>query len=119
MRYVFGFLGVFALSLALSVGCSDGGVDGGSGGTAGTGGTGGTSEKYDFDAVDSAAAAFVETFGLNGLTLAVVRKDEGLVYEKGYGESGSDRISLVASTSKVLAAGVILTLVDDGLLELD
>jgi CubicO group peptidase (beta-lactamase class C family) len=119
MRYVFGFLGVFALSLVLSVGCTEDGGEGGSGGTAGTGGTGGTSEKYDFSEVDSAAAAFVETFGLDGLTLAVVRKDEGQIYEKGYGDFGSDRVSLVASTSKVLAAGVILTLVDDGSLELD
>ena len=42
MRYVFGFLGVFALSLMLSVGCSEGGGEGGSGGTAATGGTGGS-----------------------------------------------------------------------------
>ncbi len=116
MRCLFGFLGVFTLSLMLSLGCNEAGDEGGSGGT---GGTGGTSEKYDFSAVDSAAAAFVETFGLNGLTLAVVREGEGGIYEKGYGQFGSDRISLVASTSKVLAAGVILTLVDDGSLELD
>ena len=39
MRYLCGFLGVFALSLALSVGCSE---DGGNGGTAGTGGSAGS-----------------------------------------------------------------------------
>jgi len=120
MRYVCGFLCVCALGLTPLVGCSETAGDGGSGGSAGTGGAGGTSEKYDFSAVDSAAAAFVETFNsVEGLTLAVVRKDEGLIYEKGYGEFESDRISLIASTSKVPAAGVILTLVDDGLLELD
>jgi len=35
MRCVFGFLGVFALSLVLSLGCSEGGGEGGSGGTDG------------------------------------------------------------------------------------
>ena len=40
-RYLFGFLGVFALSLMLSLGCGEGGGEGGSGGTAGSGGTGG------------------------------------------------------------------------------
>ena len=119
MRYLFGLVCIFSLGFLLVVGCSEGGGADGTGGTAGTGGTGGSSEKYDFSAVDSAAATFVETFGLNGLTLAVVREGEGEIYEKGYGEFDSDRISLVASTSKVLAAGVILTLVDDGLLELD
>lgn len=98
------------------LGCSE---PGGGGGSGGSGGTAGASGKYDFGAVDLAAADFVEGFGLNGLTLAVVRKDEGQIYEEGYGEFESDRISLVASTSKVPAAGVILTLVDDGLLELD
>ena len=35
MSYLFGFLGVFALSLMLSVSCSEGGGEGGSGGTGG------------------------------------------------------------------------------------
>ena len=38
MRYVFELVGVLALSLMLSVGCSDNGGDGGSGGSGGTGG---------------------------------------------------------------------------------
>jgi len=42
MRCVFGFLGVFALSLVLSLGCSEGGGEGGSGGTDGAGGSAGT-----------------------------------------------------------------------------
>jgi hypothetical protein len=41
MRYILGFLGVFALGLMLSVGCSDNEGTGGSGGSAGTGGMGG------------------------------------------------------------------------------
>ena len=78
------------------------------------------SVKYDFSAVDTAAESFVaSSSGIPGLTLAVVRKDEGQIYEKGYGEFERDRIILVASAGKVLAAGVIVALVDDGLLELD
>jgi len=41
MRYV-GFLSVLALSLMVSLGCGEGGGEGGSGGMAGTGGTAGT-----------------------------------------------------------------------------
>ena len=78
------------------------------------------SAKYDFSAVDSAAESFIAgSTAIRGLTLAVVREDEGQIYEKGYGEFDRDRIILVASSGKVLAAGVILALVDDGLLELD
>ena len=42
MRSQLGFLGAFALSLALMAGCSDENGEGGSGGTAGTGGTAGS-----------------------------------------------------------------------------
>ena len=78
------------------------------------------SAKYDFSAVDSAAESFVASSpAVRGLTLAVVRKDQGQIYEKGYGEFERDRIILVASAGKVLAAGAIVALVDEGLLELD
>jgi CubicO group peptidase (beta-lactamase class C family) len=56
---------------------------------------------------------------LDGLTLAVVRRGEGQIYAKGYGKFKRDRISLIASTTKTLSAGVILSLVDDGMLDLD
>jgi CubicO group peptidase (beta-lactamase class C family) len=116
MRYLFGFMCVLALGI---MGCGETAGTGGSGGDRGPGGSGGSGEKYDFSAVDEAAAGFVQTHDLEGLTLAVVREDEGQIYEKGYGEFESDRISVIASTSKVPAAGVMLSLVDDGLLELD
>ncbi len=103
-RYFVGFLCVCALGAVPVVGC---------------GGTG-DGAKYDFSAVDSVVADFMADYpAVEGVTLAVVRGDEGQVYEKGYGDFGSDRISLIASTSKVLSVGVILALVDDGLLELD
>lgn len=77
---------------------------------------------YDFTEVDSAVADFLEAYGaygVSGLTLAVVQRDDGKIYEKGYGDFDPDRVSLIRSTGKVLSAGVILTLVDDGLLDLD
>jgi len=77
------------------------------------------SRTYDFSAVDSAVADFMDAYGVSGLTLAVAHKDDGQIYEKGYGDFDRDRVSLIASTGKVLSAGVILTLVDDGLLDLD
>jgi len=137
-RYLVGFLCVYALGVMPLVGCSETTGDGGSGGAAGDGGSGGAggvggansapldyetnpnSLKYDFSEVDSAAEGFVSAVpSVLGLTLAVVRKDEGQIYEKGYGDFGRDRISLIASTTKVLSVGVILTLVDDGLLGLN
>lgn len=75
--------------------------------------------SYDFSAVDSAVAEFMDAYGVSGLTLAVVHRHHGQIYEKGYGEFDADRASLIASTGKVLSAGLILTLVDEGLLELD
>ena len=77
-------------------------------------------EKYDFSEVDATVAGFMADYSdVEGVTLAVVRTDEGQIYEKGYGDFSADRISLITSTGKVLAAGVILTLVDDGLLDVD
>jgi CubicO group peptidase (beta-lactamase class C family) len=78
------------------------------------------SAKYDFSEVDITVHDFLEDYpALNGVTLAIVRGAEGQIYEKGYGELGRDRISLIASTGKVLSVGIILTLVDEGLLDLD
>ena len=42
-----------------------------------------------------------------------------MVHEQYWGEFGPDRVSLVASSSKMIAAGVLLALADDGLLDLD
>jgi CubicO group peptidase (beta-lactamase class C family) len=133
MRILFTFMCVLALGV---MGCGETtgtGGSGGDGGSAGTGGAGGIdnwapldfesnphSAKYDFSPVDTAMEDFVETWStVEGVTLGIVRKGEGQIYEKGYGEFARDRISLLASVTKPLTAGVILSLVDDGLLELD
>jgi CubicO group peptidase (beta-lactamase class C family) len=77
-------------------------------------------EKYDFSEVDATVAGFMADYSdVKGVTLAVVRTDEGQIYERGYGDFDADRISLIASLSKVRSAGVILSLVDEGLLDVD
>lgn len=56
---------------------------------------------------------------LNGAGLIVVHADDGVVYHQHWGEFSEDRISLVASSSKMISAGVLARLDDDGLLDLD
>ncbi len=79
-----------------------------------------TSETvYDFSAVGPIVEAAVDENGLGGAGLVVVDRDDGVVHEQYWGEFGPDRISLIASSSKMIAAGVLLALSDDGLLDLD
>jgi CubicO group peptidase (beta-lactamase class C family) len=49
----------------------------------------------------------------------VVDRDAGIVHERYWGEFGPDRVSLVASTSKMIVAAVLAALSDAGLLDLD
>jgi CubicO group peptidase (beta-lactamase class C family) len=49
----------------------------------------------------------------------IVDRDDGIVHEEYWGEFGPDRVSLFASSSKSIAAGVLLRLADRGLLDLD
>ena len=74
---------------------------------------------YDFAAVEPVVKAFIEENGLNGAGLVIVDADDGVVLERYWGKFGPERRSLVASSSKMLAAGVLLGLHDDGLLDID
>ena len=78
-----------------------------------------TAAAYDFSAVGPIVQGFVDQHGLNGAGLIVVDRDDGVVDEQYWGEFGPDRISLVASSSKMITAGVLLRLQDDGLLDID
>ena len=49
----------------------------------------------------------------------MVDKDDGVVHEDYWGEFGPQRVSLIASSSKMVTAGVLLHLQDRGLLTLD
>ncbi len=74
---------------------------------------------YDFSAVSPIIQAFVDDKGLNGAGLIVVDRDDGVVYEDYWGVFDADRISLIASASKMIVAGVLLRLQDDGLLDIN
>ncbi len=62
---------------------------------------------------------FVDDRGLDGAGLVVVDRDDGIVHEQYWGEFSADRVSLVASASKMLVAGVLMRLDDQGLLDVD
>ena len=75
--------------------------------------------RRDFSEVDTIVADFVADRGLNGAGLVVVDADDGVVHEQYWGEFDADRVSLVASSSKQITAGVLLHLQDQGLIDLD
>lgn len=74
---------------------------------------------FDFDAVDETVAAFVDDQGLSGAGLIIVHRDLGVIHHEHWGVYDEDRISLIASSSKMVTAGVLLRLQDDGLVDLD
>jgi CubicO group peptidase (beta-lactamase class C family) len=77
------------------------------------------SAAYDFTAIGPIVEEYVERNGMNGAGLVVVQRDDGIVHEQYWGEFAPDRISLVASSSKMVVAGVLMHLDDAGLLEID
>ena len=114
-----------------STSTSDGSSDGTSGsaapgttpGTTGSAGVGSeessTADGYDFAAVAPIVEEFIDANDLNGAGLVVVDAEDGVVYEDYWGEFDADRISLIASSSKMISAGVLLNLADQGLLDID
>lgn len=75
--------------------------------------------EYDVSAVTPIVDAFVEQHGLNGAALVIVDADAGIVGEHYVGEFAADRISFVASATKMVTAGVLMHLADQGLLDPD
>ncbi len=77
-------------------------------------------EDADFGEVATTMDAFVAEQDLTGAGLVIVDPDEGIVYEHYVGEDfGPDHLSLIASSSKMLTAGVLMRLHDQGVLDLD
>lgn len=74
---------------------------------------------FDFSAIDPVVQGFVTARGLNGAGLVVVDGEQGAVYEQYWGEFDDERVSFVASSSKMLVAGILLHLQDQGLLDMD
>jgi CubicO group peptidase (beta-lactamase class C family) len=74
---------------------------------------------YDFSAIQPIVTDFVVSRGLAGASLIVVERDDGVVHEEYWGEFDADRVSLIASSSKMISAGVLLHLDDEGILDID
>lgn len=75
--------------------------------------------EYDFSAIEAIVADFVDERDLDGAGLVVVQRDDGIVHEEYWGEFDADRISLIASSSKMITAGVLFHLDDEGVLDID
>ena len=73
----------------------------------------------DFSAITSIVQEFVDTNGLDGAGLVIVDRDDGIVDQQYWGEFSADRVSLIASSSKMITAGVLVRLAQDGLLDMD
>lgn len=76
-------------------------------------------EAVGFDAVDEFAEQVVADFDLDGASLIVVHRDDGVIHNAHYGSFEPGRISLIASSSKMISAGVLLHLQEQGLLDID
>ena len=75
-----------------------------------------TPDSYDFTSLDDLLSRIARKHG--GCALVLV-KDDRVIYRKGFGSHGPDKVIPVASASKWLAGAVIMSLVDDGKLSLD
>lgn len=75
--------------------------------------------NYDFAAISPIVLKYIKGQELNGAALVVVDKADGVVYSQAWGEFTPERISLVASSSKMIVAGVLLHLHDQGKLDID
>ncbi len=112
--------GVLALLAALTAaGCSSDDAAGAEESSASGATSTAPAREYDFSAVAPIIEAFVAQQGLNGAGLVIVDEDEGIIDEQYFGEFDADRVSLVASASKMVTAGVLVRLADQGLLDLD
>ena len=74
---------------------------------------------YDFSATSEFMQGFVDEMGLNGATVIVVDRDEGVIYRDDFGEFGPGRISLIGNLGELFSSGILMRLHDDGLLDID
>lgn len=66
-----------------------------------------------------AVADLVDESGLDGASFIIVTADDGVIYEQYFGSFDASRVSLVASASKMISAGVLVKLDEEGLLDID
>ena len=74
---------------------------------------------YDFADVSAIVETHVAEQGLSGAGLIIVERDDGVVHEEYWGDFDADRVSLIASSGKMIAAGVLMSLDDQGVLDVD
>lgn len=75
--------------------------------------------ELDFSAFDQAIEQYLVDNSLEGATAVVVHRDWGVVHEGGYGAFDADRISLIASSSKIVSVGILMRLADQGEIDID
>jgi CubicO group peptidase (beta-lactamase class C family) len=73
----------------------------------------------DFEPWDTFMESYLDEHGLGGAVSVVVHREHGIVHEVGYGAFDTDRVFLIASSGKLLSAGVLMRLADEGLLDID
>lgn len=83
-----------------------------------TGGDGGTPPSYDWSALGATLDGYVSSGQITGYSFALDVGGE-TVYTRGGGNLPVNAIIPVASAAKAPSAAIILSLVDDGLLDLD
>jgi len=76
-------------------------------------------DTYDFSALDAEVEAILSEANLEGAAIAIVHRESGTIHERAYGTWTVDRRSYIASASKMLSAGVLVHLADEGLLDLN
>ncbi len=75
---------------------------------------------YDFTSVGPEITAFIDEFvEVRGASYILVHRDYGVLHEEAFGDHTLDTIVRLASTSKVPSAGILMSLADDGLLDID
>lgn len=75
--------------------------------------------SFDFSDFEAEVQAFLDDTGVPGAGAILVHRDDGVIYEAAFGNYSKDRISLIASSTKMITAGVLLALQDQGLLDME
>ena len=74
---------------------------------------------YDFSAASEIIQDYVDENGLNGASFIVVDRDAGVVHQEHFGELGPERVAILGPLSEPISVGIVLSLHDDGLLDVD
>ena len=79
----------------------------------------GPEPAFDFTVIEPIIGDYITENEMNGAAVTIVHRDLGIIYERFWGVYDENRISLLASSSKMVAAGVLMHLDDQGLLDVD